>query len=125
MNLDDLPEKCSDKDLAKYFGKTPATIREWANRGELTHVKFGNSYVFYKTDLIEDIEARKCQRKAAAPISNGARTKALGISTPIRTDVNNAEARLRMTIQRRKRHSQPSSSKAAARTEGTRRQNGR
>lgn len=44
-----LPELMSITDVAKHFGRTPRTLREWERRGYLVPVRVGRS-VYYRCD---------------------------------------------------------------------------
>lgn len=116
MNLDDLPEICSDRDLAKFFGKTPATIREWCNRGDLTWFPFGNKYYVKKVDLIADIEKKTCQGKVAEPISNGARIKRRGTSMSTSEAAKSAKARALQNLHQRRMMRSKNTSSAKGRS---------
>lgn len=47
-----LPQTLTTKDVSQILGAHPKTIRTWANEGKLTHRRFGRTYHFDKTYII-------------------------------------------------------------------------
>lgn len=66
-----LKEVLDEKDVAELLDCEPGTVQEKARLGELPAVKFGRSWRFPRTALLEALNAKALANKPKAPEPKG------------------------------------------------------
>lgn len=62
----DLPAHLTVEQCTELLGQEPVTIYRWLQRGLIPGYKFGRTWVIYRDQLREQMEAERAAREAAA-----------------------------------------------------------
>lgn len=100
MNIEELPEPCREKDLAKFFGISVFTVRVMCEERQITYRKIRNRRVFMREDIKEYLEVQKCQRETEDSSLNGGKSVVSGKSSGTSGARRNASLQARKTALR-------------------------